>query len=310
MSEITVILPIYRECNEYVEMAIESIINQEIKGLFLFVRLDDPSNDRLKDLVMRYVNKYDFIDFKINEKNMGLASTLNLMLDEVETEYVARMDADDISLLNRIDKQYTYMKAHPDIDLCGTNIIYINDDNTEIHKKGRIPTSPDKINRSLKYVDVLCHPTFFAKSSVMKTLKYRELRYAQDYDLVCRLAENGYKLANLKEYLLRYRVGNVSENKKFEQRVTASLIKKYYSKGSLSDTDILEKVDCVINKSSKEDIYKYNHAIQINEAGVIKFKKGQYIAGSLRILQAALTSKYARSDFLNNIVYRIMCVRL
>ena len=245
-ARVTVLLPIYNETEEYVERSIDSILTQTFTDFELLVYLDNPKNETLIKYMGNKINTDARIRFRINENNIGLPATLNRMINEVTTEYIARMDADDIAIKDRLQKQYEYMTANKDCDLCGTNILYINTSGDKLKNNGNIPEDSAMIADCLKYKNVMSHPTYFAKTSVMKAVLYREkLRYAQDYDFVCRCVELGYKLANINDIYLQYRVGNVSSNKLMRQNMTAYFIKHLYRENKLCFT---ENIDELIQK--------------------------------------------------------------
>ena len=125
-KKVTVLFPVYKEKIEMIELALDSILNQTMKDFILRIRLDDPDNLEAEEYLRRKKNEDNRIEFEVNSQNFGLPKTLNLMMDDIETKYVARMDADDISLKNRLEEQYQFMESHHDVDLCGTNIVFID----------------------------------------------------------------------------------------------------------------------------------------------------------------------------------------
>ena len=92
MSDITILLPIYNEKVDYVENAVSSILKQTMKDIIIFITLDNPDNYILKNFILDLKKKDSRIIFTVNSKNMGLPATLNSMLDNVKTPYIARMD--------------------------------------------------------------------------------------------------------------------------------------------------------------------------------------------------------------------------
>lgn len=259
MQKVTVLLPLYNENINVVELALGSILGQSFREFRVFVALDNPDNIELLQVVKGYKEKDSRIYLFVNEKNLGLPATLNKMIQMVETKYIARMDADDISLKNRLQLQYDYMEQNSQIDLCGSNIFYLNDKGV-IKKGEEIPLKHELIKECLKYKNCMAHPTYFVKTEVMRKVMYRDsLYYAQDYDFVCRCVEQGYILANLKEYLLVYRIGTISDSKLLRQNMTAYYVKKYYRRGQLSEkkeiadlieTDIRENIETVLIKKA------------------------------------------------------------
>ena len=254
-EKITILFPLYKENVEIVRIALNSILNQSFKDFVVRIRLDAPDNIKLKNYILYMMTKDSRIQFNVNKENYGLAKTLNLMMSTIETKYVARMDADDISFVDRLKKQYEYMEANQDIDLCGTNIIYVDENGKKIKSNGRIPHMHEDIKEYLKYANCMAHPTFFMRSNVIAKIKYREdLKYAQDYEFVCRCVEMGFKLSNLNEYLLFYRVCELSPAKLLRQNLIAYYVKKFYRHNKLcSFPPIANMVEqYIIDKGEKQ----------------------------------------------------------
>ena len=113
--KVTVLMPVYN-CEKYLRESIESILNQTFKD-FEFLIINDGSSDKSAEIVESYNDNR--INFVQNEKNIGLAASLNRGLDIAKGEYIARMDADDISLPERLEKQVRFMETNPQIGICG-----------------------------------------------------------------------------------------------------------------------------------------------------------------------------------------------
>ena len=121
--KISVVMPAYNAEN-YIREAIDSILAQTFRD-FEFLIIDDGSTDHTVEIIRSYSDSR--IRLYQNERNMGVAATLNRGLDLARGEYIARMDADDISLPERFAKQAAYMDAHPDVAVCGSNIILFSE---------------------------------------------------------------------------------------------------------------------------------------------------------------------------------------
>ena len=93
----------------------------------------------MNDIIKFYNKKDDRIRYFINEKNMGLVKSLNKALGYAKGEFIARMDADDISLPNRFEKQIDYLNNHPDVDFMGARCINIDEDGVELYRDATIP---------------------------------------------------------------------------------------------------------------------------------------------------------------------------
>ena len=118
MPKISVIMPAYN-AEQYISEAIESILGQTFAD-FEFIIIDDGSSDSTSGIIASY--KDSRIRYFRNEKNLGIVGALNRGLALAAGEYIARMDADDISLPERFQTQCAYMEKHPDVGVCGTAI--------------------------------------------------------------------------------------------------------------------------------------------------------------------------------------------
>ena len=129
---ISVIMGIYN-CASTLAEALDSLLAQTYQG-FKVIMCDDGSSDNTVEVAQSYVNRYPdkFIIAK-NGHNMGLNFTLNHCLEYVDTEYVARMDGDDISLPQRFEKEIAFLDEHPEIAIVSTPMIYF-DENGDFRK--------------------------------------------------------------------------------------------------------------------------------------------------------------------------------
>src|SRR3989338_10709157 len=122
-AKISVIMSVYNGM-PYLPEAVKSILNQTYKN-FEFIIIDDASTDQ-STKYLRFL-KDKRIKLIKNSKNLGLAASLNKALKFAKGEYIARMDADDISLPKRFEKQVKFFKKHPSVDICGTWVNLIDD---------------------------------------------------------------------------------------------------------------------------------------------------------------------------------------
>ena len=109
---IAVIMTAYNESEEWIRASIESVLNQTYRNIKLYIMLDNPDNAVLHEIICRYALEDERITYIRNKQNMGLVAALNELLTNVEEDIVARMDADDICIEDRIEKEYAFMLEH------------------------------------------------------------------------------------------------------------------------------------------------------------------------------------------------------
>ena len=228
---VSVIMSVYNEKEKWLMEAIESILKQSYKNLEFIIILDNPDNKKLNDIIRFYCKKDARVRYFKNEKNMGLVKSLNIALSYAKGDFIARMDADDISMTDRIEKQMDYLNNHPDIDFMGARCINIDENGTELYRDAIIPEDMKLIKSCLVNVDFVNHPTwFFRKKCSDKNKGYREITCAEDYDFLLRLITNGFKLANSNEFLVRYRIrsSGISQSNSLQQLLYSKYVVKLY----------------------------------------------------------------------------------
>lgn len=200
--KISVVMSVYNGM-PYLKEALESILTQTYKNFELII-VDDASTDHSWDYLRSIKDKR--IKLIQNKKNLCLAASLNIALTKATGDYIARMDADDISLPKRFEEQIKFLTHNPSIDLCGTWVDLINERGKIIGEQ-KYPTSPDNIRNAITWYTAVIHPTYMAKANFFKRLNgYRiEFDLAEDYDLLSR-AKNKFKIANIPKKLLLWRL--------------------------------------------------------------------------------------------------------
>lgn len=235
-KKISVIMGVYKEPKEQLKSSIDSILNQTYKNIEFIIILDNPDELWRKEFIEKYNDKR--IKFYINEKNVGLTESLNRGIKYATGEYIARMDADDISLSNRLEKQLTYMK-NKEYDLCGAQIEYF--DTNGILENSNFPSNNNDIVKTLKLCNCIAHPTWLAKKEVYElNNNYRDISTCEDYDFLIRAVLNGFKVGNYPGVLLRYRMtpDGISRSNACKQEILSNLLKKYYRGGKELPFDI------------------------------------------------------------------------
>jgi glycosyltransferase involved in cell wall biosynthesis len=214
--KISVVMSVYN-CEKYIKEAIYSILNQNF-GDFEFIIINDGSTDKTREIIEEYKDERIKV---INNKNKGLTKSLNEGIELAKGEYIARMDADDISLRERFEKQVEFLDFNTDIYMCGTWAEFI-DENGVFLKDFKRPITDKEIKKELLFHNPFIHSSVMIRKSVFdKVGLYNEsFRYAQDYELWTRVVAK-LKTANLPEALLKYRVlkESITKSKNFKVRL-------------------------------------------------------------------------------------------
>lgn len=196
---VSVLLPVYNGA-AYLAEAIESVLTQTFRDFELLV-IDDGSSDESLAIAQSYADARIKVITKTSHQ--GLIDSLNQGLELAKGKYIARMDADDISLPTRFEKQVRFMDKHPKVGVCGTDIQYIGKTTTFCY-----PKSHGEILSAIFFNQaIFCHPSVFIRNEVLQKhqLKYpTKYIHSEDYALWLELSEC-CQLANLPEVLLLYR---------------------------------------------------------------------------------------------------------
>jgi len=232
---VSVIMSVYKEPEAYLRASIESILNQTFKDFEFLIAIDDPQNNEVVKVVKEYAKSDDRIKYFINEENLGLPTSLNLLISKSKGEYLARMDGDDISLEHRLEKQIEYMEENNDIGILGT-LAYKMDESGIIYGTLNMPTNEKHIDIYFNNgMNPLIHPSIIVRRKVYEKLGgYRcEFIHAEDYDFYCRARKIGIKLQNLNHFLLKYRVHShkykISYNSYLQYKSAKFIAKSYKS---------------------------------------------------------------------------------
>lgn len=203
----------YKDSPAYLRLAIDSMLAQTYEPLHILIGVDGPIDGELAQCVQNYAPNPRITVLPFPE-NRGLAMTLNDMIrwaQKQEYTYFARMDADDISLPDRIEKQMVFLLAHPEIDVVGGATNEIDENGNDRNKVNHYPLTPEECFRYFAKRDPLAHPAVLLKQSYFdKTgCLYRpEFRKNQDTMLWFDGLKKGVQIANLDDVVLNFRVNN------------------------------------------------------------------------------------------------------
>lgn len=228
VPKVSVIMSVFNE-EKYLKYSIESILSQTYSD-FEFIICDDASTDNSVNLVREYMKKDNRIKLLQNETNLGLAESLNRCIKIAKGEYIARMDADDICEVDRLERQIKFLESNHNVAVVcgGINLI---DENNKIWGKRLLITPLTKEN-IFKY-NPIAHPTvMMRKNAVLDVGGYTVspfTRRGQDFDLWCKLCEKGYNFEKIHDVLLNYREYIGAYKKRgFKTRLDAFKLRRYW----------------------------------------------------------------------------------
>lgn len=164
-------------------------------------------DDASKIPVSDYIQADSRITLLRSNQNIGLARALNLGLAEIfkhDLDFIARLDADDLSTTDRFAKQSAYLAAHPDIGLAGAWLRFIDEETGKPLRYFRAPESHDDIMKKLPVNSCILHPSWMMRTAMAKAIApySSEFPAAEDYEFLMRAMKQGYRFAVLQEYLV------------------------------------------------------------------------------------------------------------
>lgn len=254
---VTLLMSVYNG-EKYLREAIESILNQTYRNIE-FLIINDASTDNSAKIIQSYTDKR--ICFFSNETNLKLTASLNKGIDLAQGKYIARMDADDVSLPVRIEKQVAFMEQHPQVGLCGTYVqnIGMNDPYVPPYK-----TTHDEIKFKLFFETHFPHPAAMLRKSVLDehNLRYDTVnQVAQDYELWNKMI-NYCEVAIIPEPLVKKRSHpEMTSVKKGEEQL--QVVKKIHGElmrklGATPSEEALDSYELFLkgaNPKSKKELF-------------------------------------------------------
>lgn len=231
-EKVSVLMCVYNEDIPTLKKAIYSITQQTYTNIEFIIVIDNPAR---KDVIHFLENlKQGFpIRYSVNEQNIGLAKSLNIGLLQCSGNYIARMDADDVSELDRIEKQMVLLKNN-DFDIVGGYIQLIDKNDNIIKERKDFPIKSESIREMLLFRNCIPHPTWIVRKELYQALQgYRNIKAAEDYDFLIRAAKAGAKFGMLTEICLKYRINDnsISRNNLAYQMLIMQAIQNQYKKG-------------------------------------------------------------------------------
>ena len=203
---ITVIMAAYNEKEKIVREAIESVLNQTYSNFELLI-FDDSTEETTKKAIDSYCSDSRVVIYR-NARREGFVTSLNHGLAIAKGKYIARMDADDIACRDRFEKQISYLDHHPKTDVLGGQVDIIDESGTKIGTR-KYPLKGLKLKIFFCYRTPVAHPSvMFRRTIIDSGLKYNiNLKRAEDIDFWLRVHNAGYRIENLPDVIVKYRVG-------------------------------------------------------------------------------------------------------
>lgn len=199
---VTVVMPVFNG-ERWLADAVQSVLGQTVREIEL-VAVDDGSTDKSGAILKRFAATDERVRLAGDAKtNLGISAALNTGWRLARSPYIARLDADDIALPDRMARQIAFLDAHPTVAAVGGAVVIIDDSG----RRGsiiRYPTSSRSIRSRLPHRNCFAHPAVTIRRSALERVGGYRIDHVEDYDLWLRLSE-GDDLANLREPVILYR---------------------------------------------------------------------------------------------------------
>lgn len=229
MSAISVLISIYKEPEVYIAEAVKSILNQTLSDIEIIIVNDNPQRKEIKGFVSSFNDER--IIFIQNEKNLGLALSMNKAAEYATAPYLARMDADDIAEPERLEKEYALIAAGQ-YNLIFSGYSYIDEGSNPCGQMQEPTISSEKeLVKKILTKSIIHHPTVMMTKEIFNRVGgYRDFPCAQDLDLWQRMYYSGCRFCFIPQSLLKYRINprGVSAIRWYQQQLTIYYINRLF----------------------------------------------------------------------------------
>jgi O86/O127-antigen biosynthesis beta-1,3-galactosyltransferase len=203
-KKLTVLLPLGK-LDQFVGPAVECIINQTYTDFICYVLCDESLSNRYEDLKEIFKNdlRFKLIFLKLG----GIAFALNYGINLSTSEYIARMDADDLCPVDRFEQQINFLDENLEFGIVGSKVLMIDESGSVLNRDFKFYESNEEIRAALKYRMPLCHPGLMFRRDLLLSLKgYAYGHTSEDHELFLRVARlTGYKFYNIPDLIFYYR---------------------------------------------------------------------------------------------------------
>jgi glycosyltransferase involved in cell wall biosynthesis len=230
---VSVVMPVYN-ADRYLPESIESIFSQTLTNFELIIICDSPTSETIQ--IMSNFQKRDSRMHVIFQDRAGLIASLNKGIQVARGKFIARMDADDVSIPDRLQKQVLFMDQNPECSLVSSHIEFIDETGkfSGFWKSDIRAKTTREIKKRLPFKNCIAHPTVLIRSTVMKKYAYDpNQKKSEDYDLWLRMASDNLNLGKIPEVLVKYRKHQSSVSKKVVPVSLRIKCKLKYIKGQI-----------------------------------------------------------------------------
>ncbi|HSI68465.1 MAG TPA: glycosyltransferase [Planococcus sp. (in: firmicutes)] len=305
---ISVIMSTYNEKLDWVEKSVESILNQTYKKIEFIVIVDNPEQLTLIEMLRKYEKEDARIRLIINETNQGLVRSLNLALRYCRGKYIARMDADDISSLQRLELQKAYLEEQ-ELDFVFSGVKVIDEASVVQYEMNGLASNAEETKRKLEMLNMSCHSTWLLKSEIYNQLGgYREINYCEDYDFLLRCLAKGLKIGQMDGDHVMYRVrqDGISRSHSLEQFLNAKAILKLYKNHHLEDgLDLVTLQGESDGLATEKEKNRFSKAGKYYLEGITLVRNGNRVQGVCSLMKSNSISKYYLSRNIDVLKYKI-----
>lgn len=249
----SVLMSVYeKEKAVNLEKALQSVlIEQTVIPNQVVIVEDGELTTELYEVIQKYKDMFpELLDIVQLKRNFGLGKALNEGMKHCRYELIARMDSDDISSKERFEKQLQFFTQHPQIAICGGNIVEFYEEPSNIISIRAVPEKHNKIVQRMKFRNPMNHVSvMMRKEAVEMAGGYKSLSFLEDYYLWIRLVEKGFLLENISDILVRVRTGtNMFERRgnKIQIKGWYTLQKKMKKMNILTGWEFIRNMICII----------------------------------------------------------------
>lgn len=255
----------YKDNKEWLIESIESMLNQTVKTNDFVIVKDGKLNDELNFIISEYCKKYSDI-FNIVElaENVGLGPALAIGVKQCKNEYIARMDSDDVSREDRIEKEIKIIREK-NVDMVGSNIAEFTDSIENIRAYRVLPENHNEIIKFAKKRNPFGHPSMLLrKSKILEAGNYRTYYLCEDYDMWIRMFQVNAKAYNIQENLVYMRIsddfykrrGGIKYLKSILKFKTEQFKNDFYTLKDYIISSCASIITCLMPNAIRELIYK------------------------------------------------------